>query len=74
MYAQGLDPIIQQKEEEERLRSDYLLDHIKIYNQIFYICKPTKDLELLIKAKPTKKEYILQNVVFWVEFILVARV
>ena len=47
MYAQGLDPIIQQKKkEEEGLRSDYLLDHIKIYNQIFYICKPTKDLEL----------------------------
>ena len=34
------------KKEEEGLRSDYLLDHIKIYNQIFYICKPTKDLEL----------------------------
>jgi len=47
MYAQGLDPIIQQKErKKERLRFDYLVDHIKNYKQIFYICKPTKDLEL----------------------------
>ena len=59
---------------KRRLRSNYLVDHIKNYCQNFYICKPTKDLELQIKAKPTKKDYILQNVVFQVEFILAVRV
>ena len=46
MYAKGLDLIIQQKKKKKRLWFDYLANYIKNYNQIFYICKPTKDLEL----------------------------
>ena len=34
------------KNKKKRLWFDYLANYIKNYNQIFYICKPTKDLEL----------------------------